>query len=102
MIAPKKGIPGQLICMIAPKKGIPGQLICMIAAKKGIPGQLSSSREELPVSEGFLRVRIVLKLRHRSLVGLCERMPVEVFFLVRYGVPHVRGSGIYAAVHPYR
>ena len=38
-------------------------------------GRLSSSREELPISEAISRAHTVLELRHRSLVGLCERTP---------------------------
>ena len=38
-------------------------------------------------------------LRHRSLVGFCERMPS--IFWVRYWVPHVRNSGTIGC-NPYR
>ena len=49
--------------------------VAVVGLRQKGPGQLSSSREELPVSEAIPRVYVVLGLRHGSLVGLCERMP---------------------------
>ena len=43
-------------------------------------GRLSSSCGGLPVNEEISGVHIVLGLRHRSLVGLCELMPWKSFF----------------------
>ena len=59
--------------------------VARFTPKKDISGQLSSSCEELPVSEAISRVHVVLGLRHRSLVGLFERTNAfEVIFRVRY------------------
>ena len=40
---------------------------------------MSSSCEELPVNEVISRVHYIFSLRHRSLVGLCERMPSKSY-----------------------
>ena len=48
--------------------------------RQRVPVQLSFSCEELPVSEAISRVHDILGLRHRSLVGLCERMSSKSFF----------------------
>ena len=49
--------------------------VAVVGLTDNIPVRLSSSCEELPVSEAISRVHICLGLRRRSLVGLCERMP---------------------------
>ena len=54
--------------------------VAVVRLRQKVPGQLSPSYEELPVSEAISRVHIVLGIRHRSLVGLCERMPSKSFF----------------------
>ena len=48
--------------------------------RQNFPGQLSSSCEELPVNKAISRVHMSFGLRHRSLVGMCERMLSKIFF----------------------
>ena len=52
---------------------------CMIAQKRPWPIELLIVRK-LPVSEAIERVRNILGLRHRNLVGLYERTPSKSFF----------------------
>ena len=57
--------------------------VALVEPKKGIPCvRLRSSREELAVSHlssNFTSTYRFRTLRHRSLVGLCERMPSKSF-----------------------